>query len=170
MRHTKFLTGSGPMFGKSIGMGTILSNLASTPAFCNPFQHFLANLMGCILALLVFVHSKPPFLTSGAASATNSSMSFLTLHRFFLIPTLELGGSRMTMSKVSPRLLNRANQSKPIRQKNTKSRSKLSGAHYLSQISLYKRTVSVDSVVLLRVDLVHLQLRADTIQPFLVQI
>ena len=112
--HTKFLTGCGPMDEKSTAIGAILSSFASPhPAASRPFLHILAYLSTRMLAELVVVHSKPPGLTSGAASATSSSMSCLTDHRFFFFPpTLVLGGSRMTMSYCSPRFPRRANQSK----------------------------------------------------------
>jgi hypothetical protein len=59
------------------------------------------------------VIKRPPFFTRGAASATSSSMSDFTLHRFFFLPTLVLGGSRITISNCSLRLASLASQSKP---------------------------------------------------------
>jgi hypothetical protein len=102
------------MEGKSCGMGCVLSSLAElSPAWSKPFLHARANLTGVKLALFVVVKRRPPFFTRGAASATSSSMSFFTLQRFFFFPTLELGGSTITMSNFSPRFASFVSHSKP---------------------------------------------------------
>lgn len=116
--QTKFLTGCGPMHGKSVGIGSILSSLADCkPTLSKPFLQRRANLIGEMLALLVVVHRRPPFFTSGAAKAISSSASFLMLHRFFFLPTLVLGGSTMTISYFSPRLASFSSHSKPMFEK-----------------------------------------------------
>ena len=102
------------MTGKSTGIGCILSNFADCrPTESSPFLQRRANLFGGSAALLVVVHNKPPFLTRGAARATSSSMSLRTLHLFFFLPTLELGGSKITISYFSPRFDSFSSQAKP---------------------------------------------------------
>lgn len=113
--HTKFLTGCGPMLEKSLGIGDIRSSLGfCTPASKRPFLHMLQNFSVRRLAEFVVVNSSPLLLTSGAASETNSAMSFFTLHLLFFFPTLVLGGSRITMSNCSPLLASLVSQSKPF--------------------------------------------------------
>lgn len=112
--QTKFFTGCDPMLEKSLGIGDTLSSLAfGIPASARPFLHMLTNFSIRRLAEFVLVNSSPSLFTRGAASVTSSAISLLTLHLFFFLPTLVLGGSRMTTSNCSFLLASLASQSKP---------------------------------------------------------
>ena len=118
-RQTKFVTGCDPTDGKSTGIGATRSSLLFIPPFpasSKPFLQSLANLSGRNVEQLLVVNKSPPSLIKGVARATNSAMSLFTLHRFFFLPTLVQGGSRMTISNFSPRFTKRLSQSKPIDQ------------------------------------------------------
>ena len=84
------------------------------PAASKPTQHDFANFATGSVEQLLVVNSNPLVFTSGAANATSSAMSFLTLQRFFLEPMEVDGGSRITISYCSLRFERRLSQSKPF--------------------------------------------------------